>query len=235
MRLIMLRFIFKGKRRAKHHNLAMQRCALEHRKTVFLKRYIGVMIVSILYMLWLNGSLRQNNNWVYYFALNNQGEFTQEDSLQVPQPFTQDQVVDYATEVVYRLFTVSPNTYQRQYRYLFSLDFYYKDHIKDIKAALDQSGILNNLKSGWMYSVEKLGTPDVQTAVVHDNNKMVYAWQITFKGLVLYGRDSTSESKTQGDLKIRIVKTPFMNTPHQLSVISLFLSNFKDVGSKYGY
>ena len=231
----MLRFFFKGKRKAKHHNLAMQRCALEHRKLVFLKRYIGVMIFSILYMLWLNGTLRQSSNWVYYFALSDKGRFTQTQSLQVPQPFTQEEIIDYATQVVYQFFAVTPSTYQRQYKALFSMDFNYKNHIKDIKNTLTQSGILDNLKAGWFYSVENLGIPDVKTAVVKDNSKKVYAWQVTFKGFVLYGRDATSESKTQGDLQLRIIKTPFMNAPSQLSVISVFLGNFKDVGSKYGY
>ncbi|WP_203249704.1 hypothetical protein [Cysteiniphilum marinum] len=231
----MLRLFFKGKRKAKHYNLAMQRCALEYRKGVFLKRYIWVMILSILYMLWLNGSLKQNDNWVYYFALNDQGQLVQESSLEVPQPFTQEEVVDYATEVVYRLFTVAPNTSKQQYRQLLSFDIYYNNNAKDINDALEQSGILSNLKSGWLYSVENLGTPEVKTAVVTGNGQTAYGWQVTFKGLVLHGRNATSQSKTQGDLKIRLVKTPFINMPSQLSVISLFLSNFKDVGSKYGY
>ncbi|MBK2124444.1 DotI/IcmL/TraM family protein [Fangia hongkongensis] len=213
----------------------MQRCALEHRKGVFLKRYIVVMIVSILYMLWLNGSLRQSNNWVYYFSLNKQGQFEQVNPLTVPQPFTQDEIIDYATDVVYQMFSVTPNTYKHQYKELFSLDFHYRDHIRDVKDTLDQSGILENLKSGWMYSVEKLGTPVVKTALITDNGQKVYAWQITFTGFTLYGRNSSSESKTSGDLQIRIVKTPFMGAPNELSVISVFLGNFKDVGSKYGY
>lgn len=231
----MLRFFFKGKRKIPQHQLVIESSLRLEQKRIFLNRYIWILSLGIVYLFWINGHLNQSHNWSYYFQLNKQGQFVEAAPLEVPQPYSKDEIIDRAKALTYKLFSVTPKTYQTNYNQVFADDFFYQKFIKDTYEQLVNSGLIDRLKSGWYFSVESFGDETVNGHQINLGNNKPYAWQVTFHNFVLYGRNRDSFTKTKGDLKIVLVKTPFMNSPDQLSVVSVFLANAEDVGSKYGY
>lgn len=231
----MLGKIFKGKRKLPLHELVSEYSYTQYRKNLFLRRYIILLIFGILFMFWLNGQFQHGQKWTYYFALNDRGQLITLEDNTVPQPFSRDDIVAYATQTAYELFSITPQTYRRNLNNLFTTGIVYKKYINKTNLALEQSGLLKRVKGGWYYTVEKLGDPLVQSKVMNINGIPSYVWQVSFPDFVLYGRKSGEQSKISADLEIIVAKTPFMISPNRLSVVRIFIKNLKDVGGKYGY
>jgi len=231
----MLRKLFKKKRKIKLHELAMEYSFLQYRKNLFLRRYITLMVAGILFMFWINGKFSHEHHWTYYFALNNDNQIVQLNSPSVPQPFSRDDITDYAKEVAYELFSITPETQRSHLNTLFSNYVLQKGFIKETYTALEKSGITQRLKNGWYYSLESLGEPKINMGQLKIGGNSVNAWQVVFPDFVLYGRKGQKSSKIKGDLSVWVAKMPFMTAPSRLSVVKLFVSNMKDIGNKYGY
>ncbi|WP_203368649.1 DotI/IcmL/TraM family protein [Cysteiniphilum marinum] len=226
----MLHKLFKGKRTVALHELVSEHSYWIRKKNQFLRQYILMMILGILTMVYIYGEIHQVHKWRYYFALDDQNNVISIESLAVPQPFSQDEVIDYARAKIYQLFSVTPNNYRLQHSRFFNEDVTHNAYKNAIQNALSQSGFVTRIKERYLSSVESVGEPSVKIGVLPLNQQKTVTWKVTFKDFVLYQRKEKGQSRVMGDLEVWVSKSPYIKTPHQLSVVRLFLRNFKDLG-----
>ena len=226
----MISKLLNGKRKIKLHELVSEYSYTQVRCNVFLRRYIFIISISILTILWINSEFNTYDHWTYYFPVKSH-KITRVESVSVPQPFGRDEIIDYARSFAYELFSVTPKTYKRHFNDIFTNKIIGKSYIELNFKAIKESGMLNRLKSGWYFSLENVGSPSVKMGLIHGHN----AWRVKFNNIIVYGIKNKEISKVKGDLAVWIKKTDYMNSPSQLSVIKVFLSNMNDVGNQYGY
>ena len=180
----MLGFIFKGKRKIPLYQLATEFSLNEKHKRKFLQRYIIMLLVGLIILLWVNGQNEANRQWSYYFALTKDNHFATEYSLDQPQPFTKEDIVQYATAIAYQVFSVTPATYQQKHNEFFDLNFAASVFVNQVTDAVNDSGLINRLKQGWYFAVTQLSEPDYKISMIQVSGKNVVLWKITFNNFI---------------------------------------------------
>ncbi|GGF92560.1 MULTISPECIES: DotI/IcmL/TraM family protein [Cysteiniphilum] len=231
----MLAWFFKGRRKVPIHQLATEYTSNEIRKRLYLRRYILMLCLGFVILLWVNGRNQLSHQWTYYFALDDKGALASIYPLNEPQPFTRDDIIQYATDRIYQIFAVTPENYQQKHNELFNLNFAVTGFSDQVQSAIGDSGLLLRLQQGWYFAVESLGNPSVKLSSIHTSNGNVVMWKVAFDHFVLYATNGQTFSRTQSKLEIDVLKTPFMSLPSQLSIAKIMRYDLKDIGNDIGY